>query len=226
MIYECPRCKVTLPPNSTSCPNCSLQFEAPIPADATVPPLAPPPVQEPPPITEMPPIYVATPTRNPLIIVVPLALIAIVAAIFIVRGFSGEAAPASSTPAAQSGPVVKVPPAQHISVAPNLAPVTLSAHGGGGGTLAIANSVGPLVGRWQSQTGEIYVFSSNGSGYRIGPGGKGKRETFTWTLAKNTLTLHAGKTESLAYSGGADPSTIFLRFPDGRYKQFARSDAG
>lgn len=178
----------------------------------------------------LPPAY--TPTQAPasrfslpkaLLIAIPIVLVLVLGAVFFANSLNQSADTAASTPAVTiAEPAVPIP----ASPVPHGSPLILS--GGAGGSTSTTDSnpnIAWLVGRWQNQSTDYYVFNENGSGNRGSSVGKQAKSSFLWVLNQKQLVLYADPAppEKLAFSQGNDDATMFLRGTDGQYIQYARA---
>ena len=194
------------------------------------------------------------PLRTVLLIAVPICIIAVGIAIYLFNN-NAEDEPLPATPAAVSkvpatGPV-GAPAATTFaagsgngtlspagagggggasSPTPPAAPVVLGAGGTGGGGGSATNS--GLAGRWLSRQPDFYQFNADGSGsHGTAPGSK-PSQTFNWTVQSHEVKIYpqgGAPQESLAFSFGPDAKSVFLRQPDGKFREYAlvtNSDSG
>ena len=192
-----------------------------VPAPANPP--AFPPVQSytPPPDTPPPPRLSEPPfgkLSRVLWIAFPVVLVLVLGGIFYSNSLNSDAdtAPVPLPAVHSSAPAVPPP------TAPATAPNYLQ---GGGNTNSTADDprIKMLAGRWESKSGDYYVFNSDGTGSHGSPAKQQPEQTFLWGLVQNRVMLYRDKNEMLRFNAGPDDDTIFLAGETGSYVQYSRS---
>lgn len=153
-----------------------------------------------------------------LLIAFPIVLVLVLGVVFYTNSLNSDADPAPvPTPAVHSpAPPVLLP------AAPVTAPTFLQ---GGSNTNNAADDPRTklLAGRWESKSGDYYVFNSDGTGSRGNPVQQQPEQAFLWGLVQNRVMLYRDKNEMLRFNAGPDDDTIFLAGQTGSYVQYSRS---
>ncbi len=153
-----------------------------------------------------------------LLIAFPIVLVLVLGGVFYTNSLNsdGDTTPVPLPPAHSSAPPAP-PPA-----APVTAPAYLQ---GGGNTNSSADDPRAklLAGRWESKSGDYYVFNSDGTGSRGNPVKQQPEQTFLWGLVQNRVMLYMDKNQMLRFNAGPDDDTIFLAGETGSYVQYSRS---
>lgn len=152
-----------------------------------------------------------------LLIAFPVVLVLVLGGVFYTNSLNSDANTAPvPLPAVHSS----APPAP-LPAAPATSPTYLQ---GGGNTNNAADDPRAklLAGRWESKSGDYYVFNSDGTGSR-GSLVKQPEQAFLWGLVQNRVMLYMDKNEMLRFNAGPDDDTIFLAGQTGSYIQYSRS---
>jgi len=153
-----------------------------------------------------------------LLIAFPIVLVLVLGGVFYTNSLNsdGDTTPVPLPPVHSSAPAAP-PPA-----APPTSPTYLQ---GGGNTNNPADDPRAklLAGRWESKSGDYYVFNSDGTGSRGNPVKQQPEQAFLWGLVQNRVMLYMDKNQMLRFNAGPDDDTIFLAGEAGSYTQYSRS---
>ncbi len=221
-----------------ACAKCGLQFATPIPPDVTVPAPGTLPLRAPETGSGSPFATDSAPPRQVIAVVAALGVILVLAALYAIYTFSHTSVPNDSGPPrvgsslppppspSMPGGMYQPPGMSGTSPAPagNVAPIQLSGGtGSSSGTAATGTGDAALQGRWQAKNMDFYVFNADGTGSRGNTVNPSKNDNFTWVVTDNQLVLNGKKEERITFSTGPDASFLYLRLPDGRNVQFAKT---
>lgn len=218
-----------LPPTGMALAEASPLVEVPPAPEAAAAPSIPPsptaqaytPPYETPP-NETPPLRPAEPPfgklSRVLLIAFPVVLVLVLGIVFYTNSLNSDA---DTTPVPTSVVHAPPPPAA-LPAAPVTNPTYLQ---GGGNTNSAANDLRAklLAGRWESKSGDFYVFNSDGTGSRGSLVKQQPEQAFLWGLVQNRVMLYMDKNQMLRFNAGPDDDTIFLAGEAGSYIQYSRS---
>ncbi len=151
-----------------------------------------------------------------LLIAFPVVLVLVLGVVFYTNSLNSDG---DTTP-------VPLPPVHSAAVPLPAAPVTAPTYlQGGGNTTNAADDPRAklLAGRWESKSGDYYVFNSDGTGSRGNPVKQQPEQAFLWGLVQNRVMLYMDKNQMLRFNAGPDDDTIFLAGEAGSYVQYSRS---
>ena len=152
-----------------------------------------------------------------LLIAFPIVLVLVLGGVFWANSLNSDADTAPAPLPAVRSSALAPPPAAPVST-----PTILQGAGNGSST-ADDPRAKMLAGRWESKSGNFYVFHSDGTGSRGNPATQQPEQPFLWGLVQNRLMLYRDKNEQLRFNAGPDDDTIFLAGPTGPYVQYSRS---
>ncbi len=152
-----------------------------------------------------------------LFIAFPIVLVLVLGGVFYTNSLNSDA---DTTPVPL--PPVHSAPAAPLPAAPVTAPTYLQ---GGGNTSNTADDPRAklLAGRWESKSGDFYVFNSDGTGSRGSLVKQQPEQAFLWGLVQNRVMLYMDKNHMLRFNAGPDDDTVFLAGDTGSYVQYSRS---
>ena len=153
-----------------------------------------------------------------LLFAFPVVLVLVLGGVFYTNSLNSDADP---TPVPLPAVHSSAPPAP-LPAAPVTAPTYLQ---GGGNTNNAADDprAKMLAGRWESKSGDYYVFNSDGTGSRGNLVEQQPEQAFLWGLVQNRVMLYMNKNQMLRFNAGPDDDTIFLADEIGSYIQYSRS---